>query len=131
MPGSEVGGRCPAAMAWAAIAEICLVGVIIIWLTSPSAAAHAGYGRAGSITVLAVSVLLTAMGVVVTVSASRLRRGPRLTVAIMLAIVAGGVLPLALTDLVGPGSPGVIVPLSLAVIGMEFVAAFLIRAARI
>jgi hypothetical protein len=117
-------------MAWAAISGICLVGVIIIWLISPSAAAHAGYGRAGSITVLALSVLLTATGVVVAVSASRLRRGPRLTVAIMLAVVAGGVIPLALTDLVGPGVTGVIVPLVLAVIGMEFLAVFLIRAAR-
>jgi hypothetical protein len=51
-------------------------------------------------------------------------------VAIMLAVVAGGVIPLALTDLVGPGVTGVIVPLVLAVIGMEFLAVFLIRAAR-
>lgn len=117
-------------MTWAAIAGICLVGVIIMWLISPSAAAHAGYGRAGSITVLALSVLSTAMGVLVAVSESRPRRGLRLAVAITLAVVAGGVIPLALTDLVEPGATGVIVPLALAVTGMEFLAVFLVRAAR-
>jgi hypothetical protein len=118
-------------MAWAGIAEICLVGVIIIWLISPSAAAHAGYGHTGSITLLALSAVLTATGVVVALSASRLGRGPRLTVAITLAVVAGSVIPLALTDLVGPGLTGVVVPLALAVIGMEFLAVFLIRVARL
>src|SRR5437763_6309596 len=114
VPKGKSKSRRFAAMTWAAIAETCLVGVIIIWLISPSAAAQAGYGRAGSIIVLALSMLFTAMGVVMTLSASRLRRGPRLTVAILLAVVAGGVIPLALTGLVEPGATGVIVPLALA-----------------
>ncbi|HEX4222355.1 MAG TPA: hypothetical protein VHZ97_08350 [Pseudonocardiaceae bacterium] len=72
------------------------------------------------------SMVLTAVGVL----ASRLRRGARLTVAVMLAAAAGAIVPLALIDLVGPGLTGVVFPLVLAVIGMEIVAAFLLRSGR-
>jgi hypothetical protein len=109
-------------MTWAAIAEVCLVGVGVVWLVT-TAGTHAGYGRIGSIAVVALSVVLTA---VAALSPSGMRRGPRLFIAGFLAVVAGGVVPLAITDLFT--GLGVGIPLALAVAGMEVLAVHLIRA---
>jgi hypothetical protein len=114
------------AVTWAAIAEICLVGAVILWLGT-SAGAHAGYGKLGSVALAGLSILVTVVAVVGAFSSSGWRRGSRLAVAGVLAVTAGGVLPLAITGLVTAGA-GVGLLLALAVVGMEILAVHLIRA---
>lgn len=118
------------ALTWAAIAEVSLTGVFIIWSISPSAAAHASYGRTGSLTMLAMSMVLTLAGAVTAIMTSQLGKWVRLAVAILVAVTAGGVVPLTLPGLAAPTAPGAagaLGPLILAIAGMEFVAAHLIR----
>lgn len=112
---------------WAAIAEVCLVGVGVVWLMT-SAGAHAGYGRFGSIAVLVLSVLLTAIAMVAAVRSPGIHAATRITLAGILALAAAGVVPLVITDLVA--GPGVGLPLALAVAGMEILVVHLIRAGR-
>jgi hypothetical protein len=123
------GGRAKhtVAMTWAAVAEICLAGALFVWLISPWAAAHAGYGTAGSVAVVAASMVLTVVGVVTVLGAARLSRTARVTITVLLAAVAGGVIPLAMIDFISGVGMGPL--LLLAVIGMEFLAVHLVRTA--
>lgn len=109
-------------MTWAAIAEVGLAGVLFIWLISPAAAEKAGYGFVFSSILLVLSMLFTAVGVLTLLAAPRLSRGFRLTVTLLLAAIAGGVLPLAMTGLFTAQSRGYRLLLVLAVVGMEFLA---------
>lgn len=109
-------------MTWAAIAEVGLAGVLMVWLISPSAAETAGYGSPVSIILLVVSMLLTTVGMGVVLVAPRLPRGIKLTMTLLIAVAAGALIPLALTGLVAAGSGGYGLLLLLAVIGMEFLA---------
>lgn len=127
MAGSTNRGHRVATVIWAAIAEIGLAGSIYIWSLSASAAARAGYGRTGSIALLAVSMLATAIGVVLSGERSRVGRRQQVIVGIGLAVVAGCVVPLVLVDLLSPGSNGIFAPLALAIAGMCFVATSLTR----
>jgi hypothetical protein len=126
MARDSARGRRLVALTWAGMAEICLAGLILIW-SSTSSGAHAGYGQRGSIAVLGLSILLTAVAMVALRPAAS-RRTAQLAVAAVLAVAAGGVLPLAITDLAS-GRGGVDFPLALAVVGMAVVPAHLIRMA--
>jgi hypothetical protein len=121
------GGERVVAVMWAVIAEVCLVGVGTIWLYT-TAGTRAGYGRIGSVTVVAVAILLTLVAAVVDLNAARIRRAAQLVFAVVLMVVAGVVVPLVITDLVT--GPGVDIPLALAVAGMMVLATHLIRTAR-
>lgn len=127
MTGRTNRGNRVTAVTWAAIAEIGLAGTIYIWSLSASAAVRAGYGRAGSIVLLAVSMLATAIGVAFLLGRSRIGQRQRIMTGVGLAVIAGGVVPLALLDLLTPGSSGIFVPLALAIAGMCFVATSLTR----
>lgn len=116
------------ALTWAAIAEVGLAGVVLLWLISPSAAGTAGYGSPLSMALLFVSMLFTAVGVLVVLVASRLSRGVKLTITLLLAATAGGVIPLAIAGLSAAGGGGYGLLLVLAVIGMEFLAVHIPRA---
>lgn len=115
-------------MAWAAIAEAGLAGVVFVWLISPTAAETADYGPSLSILLLAVSMLLTAVGALALLVAPRLSRGVKLTITLLLAATAGGVIPLAMTGLFSSESGGYGLLLVLAVIGMEALALRIPRA---
>jgi len=103
-------GNRAAALTWAAIAEAGLGGVLLVWLISPSAAETAGYG----------SVL----------SVHRLARPIKLIMTLLIAVTAGGVIPLALAELFAADSGGYGFLLILAVIGMEVLAVQIPRATR-
>ena len=118
------------ALTWAAIAEVGLAGVILLWLISPSAAGSAGYGSPLSMVLLIVAMLFTAVGGLVVLVISRLSRGVRLAATLLLAAAAGGVIPLAITGLSTAGGGGYGLLLILAVIGMEFLAVQIPRAIR-
>lgn len=111
-------------LAWAAIAEVCLVGVGVVWLTT-TAGIHTGYGLTGSIAVLVLAVLLTFVAALVYLSSRAIRRGVRLALAGLLAAATGAVAPLAIVDL-WTGS-GIYLLLALAVAGMDILAVHLIR----
>jgi hypothetical protein len=115
------------AVMWAAIAEVCLVGVGAIWLYT-MAGTRAGYGRAGSMTVVGVAIVLTLAGAVAALNSARMRRGAQLALAGGLIVAGGVVVPLVITDVVT--GPGVDVPLALAVVGMVVLAVRLIRSGR-
>jgi hypothetical protein len=120
-------------MLWAGMSIIYLSGVIFVWLTFPENAVHAGYGLTGSIAVLALSVLLIAVSAVaVILGASRVPRPARLTVAgALLVVAAGGLVPLAIFDLRGPGpSDSGDIAMAMASAGMVILAVHLIRPPR-
>jgi hypothetical protein len=117
------------ALIWAAIAEVALAGVLLVWLISPAAAATASYGSLLSMSLLVVSMLFTAIGVVV-LMARRLPRSIKLAITLILAATAGGVIPLALSGLLVADGGGYGLLLALAVIGMEFLAVHIPRATR-
>ncbi len=116
-----------ATVTWAGIAEIGLGGVINIWSMSATAAARAGYGRTGSIALLAVSMLATAVGVVLSRERFRIGRRQRIVAGTGLAMIAGCVVPLVLLDLLTPGSSGIFILLAQSIIGMCVVAISLTR----
>jgi hypothetical protein len=120
-------GKQAVALTWAAIAEVGLAGVLLVWLISPSTVETAGYGSALSMVLLAVSMLFTAVGMAVVVVAPRLSRGVKLAVTLLIAVTAGGVIPLAMTGLFAADSGGYGLLLALAVIGMEFLAVHIPR----
>lgn len=99
-----------------------------MWLISPSAAGTAGYGLPLSMALLVVSMLFTAVGVLVVLVAPRLSRSVKLTITLLLAATAGGVIPLAMTGLFAADSGGYGLLLVLAVVGMEFLAVNIPRA---
>lgn len=115
-------------MAWAAIAEAGLAGVVFVWLISPTAAGTAGYGPPLSILLLTVSMLLTAAGALAVLAEPRLSRGVKLTITLLLAATAGGVIPLAIIGLFAAESGGYGLLLVLAVVGMAVLALFIPRA---
>lgn len=116
------------ALAWAGIAEVGLAGVLFVWLISPTAAETAGYGSRLSILFVAGSMLFTAVGALAVLVAPRLSRGVKLTVTLLLAATAGGVIPLAMTGLFSSESGKYGLLLVLAVIGMEALALHIPRA---
>lgn len=124
---AERGNRA-AALTWAAIAEIGLAGVLMVWLISPSAAGTAGYGRPLSMILLVVSMLFTAVGMGALLVAPRLPRGVKLAMTLLIAAAAGALIPLALTGLFATGIEGYGLLLVLAVIGMEYLAVNIPRA---
>lgn len=117
-------------MTWAAIAEVGLGGVLLVWLISPSTAATAGYGSALSMGLLIVSMLFTALGMGIVLFAHQLSRGIKLAITLLIAATAGGVIPLAMTALFAADSAGYGLLLALAVIGMEFLAVQIPRTSR-
>lgn len=125
---AERGNRA-AALTWAAIAEVGLAGVVLVWLISPSAAGTAGYGYPLSMALLIFSMLFTAAGIAIVLVTPQLSRGVRLAITMLLAATAGSVIPLALTGLLAAGSGGYGLLLVLAVFGMEFLAVNIPRAA--
>jgi len=114
---------------WAAGVEIYLVGVLLGWRVEPSMAVHPGYGALGSVALLVVSMLVTIAGAVAVVDAVPLSRTTRLTIAACLAIVAVGVIPMAVSGFFAPRSDGVL--LAASVVGMECLAAYLFHGARV
>lgn len=122
-------GTRTAALAWAAIAEAGLAGVVLVWLISPTAAETAGYGPPLSILLLVVSMLLTAVGTLAVLVAPRLSRGVKVTVTFLLAATAGGVIPLAITGLFSSESGEYCLLLVLAVVGIEILALLIPRTA--
>jgi hypothetical protein len=123
-------GNRAAALTWAAIAEAGLGGVLLVWLISPSAAETAGYGSALSISVLVASMLFTAVGMGIVLSVHRLARPIKLIMTLLIAVTAGGVIPLALAELFAADSGGYGLLLILAVTGMEVLAVQIPRATR-
>ena len=105
-------------------------GVLLVWLISPSAAETAGYGSALSISVLVASMLFTAVGMGIVLSVHRLARPIKLIMTLLIAVTAGGVIPLALAELFAADSGGYGFLLILAVIGMEVLAVQIPRATR-
>ena len=73
---------------WSGISVIGLGSLIQIWLMVPAAAIHAGYGLAGSIAVLALSMLLVAVATAV-IFVRRVPKRARSAVAAMLLVAAG------------------------------------------
>jgi hypothetical protein len=127
MPGQIKQGSRALAFGWALIAEIGLGATIDIWSVSTSAAARAGYGRITSTVLLAISMLATGIAVILVL----LRRGSAwLVVPVVLAALAGGIVPLILTDLLSPGGSGDSFLLVLATAGMCLVATYLFRGRR-
>ncbi|MGH3811573.1 MAG: hypothetical protein ACRDUV_03820 [Pseudonocardiaceae bacterium] len=124
---AERGNR-TVALTWAAIAEVGLAGVLMVWLISPSAAGTAGYGSPLSMILLVVSMLFTAVGMGALVIAPRLPRSVKLAMTLLIAATAGALIPLALTGLFATGGGGYGLLLVLAVIGMEFLAVTIPRA---
>ncbi|MGH4008861.1 MAG: hypothetical protein ACRDTH_12015 [Pseudonocardiaceae bacterium] len=122
-------GNQAAALTWAAIAEVGLAGVLVVWLISPAAAGTAGYGFPVSMILLVVSILITAVGMGVLRVAPRLPRNIKLAMTLLIAATAGALIPLALTALFATGSGGYGFLLALAVIGMEYLAVTIPRAA--
>jgi len=122
-------GKRAAALTWAAIAEVGLAGVLLVWLISPSAAETAGYGSPLSMVLLVVSMLFTTVGMAVVLVAPRLSRSVTLAITLFIAATAGGVIPLAMTGLFAADSGGYGLLLALAVIDMEFLAVHIPRAA--
>jgi hypothetical protein len=123
MAPDKARGRRTTALTWGAIALVCVVGVLVGWLVSDSAVRTAGYGPAASITVLAASGVSTVAGMLV---AGGIVRTARLPCVIVLAAVAGAVLPLAVVALTNGDGYGI--PLVLAVVGMEWLAVSAVRA---
>jgi hypothetical protein len=124
MPGQIKQGGRAAAVTWALVAEIGLGTTIDIWSLSASAAARAGYGRTTSTVLLAISMLATGIGGVLVL----LRRGHAwLAVPVVLAVLAGGIVPLILTDMTSPGGSGDSLLLVLATVGMCLVATYFFR----
>lgn len=115
-------------MSWAAIAEAGLAGVVFVWLISPTAARTAGYGPPLSMLLLAVSMLLTALGALAVLVKPRVSRGVKLTITLLLAATAGGVIPLAINGLFSSESGGYGLLLVVAVVGMEVLALLIPRA---
>lgn len=127
MTGRTNRGNRVATVTWAGIAEIGLAGVIYIWSMHASAAARAGYGRTGSIALLAVSMLATAVGIVLSHERYRIGRRQRIAAGVGLAMIAGCLVPLVLLDVLTPGSDGLFVLLAQSIVGMCFVATSLTR----
>jgi hypothetical protein len=115
-----------AAVTWAGIAEICLAGTVLIWQTSANR--HGGYGPLWSVTAVALAGLLTLVGVAAAFS-NRLSARPKLVLAILLDTAAGGVLPLAISDLDTEGG-GESLLLIQAVIGIVVLATHLMKTRR-
>jgi hypothetical protein len=127
MPGQIKQGGRAVALTWALVAEIGLGTTIDIWSLSASAAARAGYGRTTSTVLLAVSMLATGIGGLLVL----LRQGHVwLVVPLVLAVLAGGIVPLVLTDLMSPGGSGDSLLLVLSTAGMCLVATYLFRGRR-
>lgn len=126
----DTSSRRRTSLVWGGIAEVCLAGSLVAWLASPPAAGRAAFGQVGSLVVVAAAVVLTAAAAVATVVSAQTAWGLRWGIALPLAIAAGGVAVLALVALVGSrelSDAAVAVPLGVAVVGMNVVAAQVAR----
>lgn len=113
------------ALTWGAIGEVGLLGVLFNWYI----VRHSE--NAWIVALVVVAAFLTAVGMVVVVTASRLGTGVKWTAAVLIASVSGGIAVLAIVLLVaGSGTEGGIgLLLLLAVLGMDIIAAYIPRAA--
>jgi hypothetical protein len=113
------------ALSWGAVGEVELLGVLFVW--------HIGQRSesAWSVSLLLAAALVTAVGMVVVVTASRLGVGVKWTVAVLVAGVGGSVAVFAIVGLVaGSDIEAGIAPLLLpAAIGMVVIAVQIPRAA--
>jgi hypothetical protein len=116
--------RRPSTLVWGGAAAACLIGVLLVWLGSDAAADRALFGSAGSVIVVVVSLVFTAVGIAVGLAATRPSAAIRWGIALPLAICAGGVAVLAFGAFFAPTEPGDVglgVLLAVAVIGMYMV----------
>jgi hypothetical protein len=92
------------ALVWGLISVICLGGVLLVWLRSPTAAGHALFGPGGSRAVAAVALLVTAAGTVAALSFSGSSGRLRWGVALPVALASGAVAALGLGSFLDPGN---------------------------
>ena len=115
---------------WVLIAVVSLGGVLLVWLGSTAARGHAIFGPRASMAVLGAALAGTAIGGACAIALPLGARGLRWAVALLLAILAGGVECVALSCLFAPRDGldiGVGILSALAAIAIIVVA---VRAAR-
>jgi hypothetical protein len=113
-------------LVWGGAAAACLVGVLLVWLSSAAASERALFGSTGSRAVVGLALVGTVLGLVVALTARRASAAVRWGLALPLAICAGAVGTLAFGAFFAPSEStdvGVGALLGVGAIGLIVVAA--------
>ena len=89
-------------LTWVLIAVVCLGGVLLVWLGHAAARERAIFGPSVSVAVLSAALAGTAIGGACVVALRPAARGLRWAVALLLAVLAGGVECVTLSGLFAP-----------------------------
>lgn len=119
------------ALMWAAIAVICVGGVLAVWLGSPTAGGRAIFGRAVSVAISGVALALTLVGGAAVAIYRRGSRALRWPLGLPMAAAAGAVGALAAGTFFAPEDgtdAGVGILLLMGTAGMVIVAVQVLRA---
>lgn len=113
------------ALTWAAIAEVVLCGLLFALIVAFDGDDGVPFGVPGASAVLLAAIVTTAAGAVVAGRGAGVSAGPRIAVTALVAVAAGLVAVLAITCFFSPNGSvaGLGIPLVLAVVGMNVVAA--------